>query len=355
MPCKWKSVLFVALAVSAASCTSSTEAARQRWAHALEQQRSAVANSPVSKSPLVLVTVDGARWQEIFGGTDPTRTSTPYVEAKDLLPNLYRIERERGALLGSPGRGSIAASGPAFVSLPGYTEILTGRPPEACQSNDCDRTIMPTVLDEAWASGAKVAAFSSWEPIGRAVTIAPGHFFISCGSGGNTAIDPFPGGWHFRPDRMTSAAALSYLEKEQPDVLYVGLGEPDEYAHRGDYEGYLKSLRNADAFLGRLFATLDRMGERGAATNVIMTADHGRASTFRHHGRWAPESARVWLFAAGPGITHHGRVASPEERHLADVAPTIRVLVGLDPDRAADAGRPLAELVEPAATTVARH
>src|SRR5262249_15284244 len=92
---------------------------------------------------------------------------------------------------------------------------------------------------------------------------------------------------------------------------------------------------------------LDRMGEDGAETNVVITADHGRSKDFRGHGAAAPESARVWLFAAGPAFALRGKVASPEEHRLADVAPTLRVVLGLSPTSATHAGHPMTELLEP--------
>ena len=160
-------------------------------------------------------------------------------------------------------------------------------------------------------------------------------------------MDPSPGHGRYRPDRETAELALSYLEATQPDVLFLGLGDPDEMAHRGSYAGYLAAIRQADDVLVRLTATLRRMGERGAQTTVIVTADHGRSADFKDHGGFAPESARVWLVAAGPRIAARGWIASPRDRHLADVAPTIRVLLGLRGDGSPYAGRPLDELFAP--------
>jgi arylsulfatase A-like enzyme len=126
--------------------------------------------------------------------------------------------------------------------------------------------------------------------------------------------------------------------------MFLGLGEPDEYAHRGDYAGYLGSLRTADAVLGDLMATLDRMGDRGAHTTVLVTADHGRGRDWRHHGREFPESGRVWLVAAGAQIKGRGLVPATRKHRLSDVAPTIRQLLGLAPDIATTAGAPIDEL-----------
>lgn len=283
--------------------------------------------------PVVLVTIDGARWQEVFEGSDTELSHAPRRPSRELVPNLDRLARESGAAVGAPGRGLIRATGPNFVSLPGYTEILTGRAPIGCQDNTCAPIAVPTLLDEVHAAGGRVAAFGSWEMLDRAVSSRPGSFVVSCGRNGDQAVDPWPGVGDFRPDRLTAALALTHLERERPDVLYVGLGEPDEYGHRGDYAAYLQALARADAFVGELTAALGRMGQRGADTHLFVTADHGRARDFRHHGGGAPESARVWLVASGPSIVARGRVASAQERHLADVAPTLRRVLGLAPDR----------------------
>lgn len=229
-----------------------------------------------------------------------------------------------------------------------YTEIFTGRPPRACQDNDCPGADTPTLLDQAHGAGAKVAAFGSWEKLERATTSrrerASRPFILSAGRNGDPAVNPWPGHGDYRPDRLTTEAALAFLEQEHPDVLFVGLGDPDEHAHHGDYEGYLESLTDADAFVGKVFDALARMGNRGERTHVFVTADHGRAADFKNHGGFAPESARVWLFASGPTIAARGRVISTRLHRLADVTPTLRTVMGLAPDRASTAGRPIDEL-----------
>ncbi len=298
--------------------------------------------------PVVLVTIDGARWQEIFEGSEAARTPAAVRSPDEIVPNLTRMGRERGAVIGAPGRGVILASGPNFISLPGYTEIFTGRPSRACQDNDCPGADTPTLLDQAHGAGAKVAAFGSWEKLERATTSshdrASRPFLVSAGREGDPAVNPWPGHGDYRPDRHTTEVALAFLEQEQPDVLFVGLGDPDEHAHHGDYEAYLASLTDADAFVGKVFDALARMGNRGERTHVFVTADHGRAADFKNHGGFAPESARVWLFAAGPSIAARGRVMSARPHYLADVTPTLRNVMGLAPDRASSAGRAIEEL-----------
>jgi hypothetical protein len=325
---------------------------------------------------VVLVVLDGARWQEVFVGSDPRLSGAPAVPADALMPALHALAAERGAALGAPGYGSaMRASGPNFVSMPGYREIFTGRRVHGCEDNDCPPARTDTVVDQARASFERpgdVAVIASWEMLEEAAAAHPASLVVSAGRSRTShaewlredapsrrwlelgeRADPFPGYGEFRPDRYTGALALRYLETERPRFLFIGLGEPDEYCHRGDYAGYLASLRTADDLLGHLSAALDRMGPRGRRTTVLVTADHGRGDDYRFHGRDYPESGRVWLVAAGRAIEARGLTRSVRSHRLADVAPTVRALLDLAPDDAPSSGAPLAELFAREPTTTA--
>jgi arylsulfatase A-like enzyme len=161
-------------------------------------------------------------------------------------------------------------------------------------------------------------------------------------------LDPYPGVGRFRRDRTTAQRALAHLAHAGPDFLFLGLGEPDEFAHRGDYSGYIGSIRGADRVIGELVTTLAGMGARGEHTTVFVTSDHGRAKAFREHGGAYPESARVWLVAFGGAIRTRGALGTPAPHRLADLAPTARVILGLPTlvpaARPAAEGTPLVEL-----------
>jgi predicted AlkP superfamily pyrophosphatase or phosphodiesterase len=272
--------------------------------------------------------------------------------------------------VGAPGGGTImSASGPNFVSLPGYTEILGGHPPRACDGNQCPATIRTTLADDvrAWCDSPRdVAVFSSWPDLVRVSSLHPETLVVSGGRSlrqnesilredavtadlldrGAAAL-AWPGEYDFRPDRFTAPLATRYLEVARPRFLFLSLGEPDEYAHHGDYAEYLESLRFADDAIGAIVSALDRMGERGRNTTVFVTADHGRARDFRDHGGKWPESARSWLVAIGGGVGGHGAIEAGGERRLADIAPTARAWLGMPPDDASDAGKAIAELLPP--------
>jgi len=318
---------------------------------------------------VVVVTLDGARFREIFEGIDPELAEPqqlPRQGAAQLMPHLHALIDGSGVALGAPGHGaSISASGPNFVSLPGYSEIFTGRRVSGCLDNDCASTSAPSVADELAESpaGWQSAVVTSWPDIAR-VASKRGRVAVSAGAHAGATRSrfeqdrvvaaalhraepeaPWPGHGDFRRDRFTAELALAYLNAEQPDFLFVGLGETDEFAHQGNYAGYLQALSEADRYIGRLSAALDARAAAGVTTALIVTADHGRAASFRDHGRPFPESARVWLVAAGSAIEARGLVSAPTLRHLADIAPTLRTWFGLPADRDRNAGTPLVELL----------
>lgn len=321
---------------------------------------------PVTRTRrVVLVTIDGARWQEIFHGVDPALAQAAgmpreeQVAADALLPNLYRRVAARGVALGAPGHGLVEASGPVYVSQPGYQEIFAGRP-TGCRSNHCGPTTVKTLpeeLAEAAPEGT-VVSIASWEQMEWAVARAPGRITVSAGRlGGETRrkaavshaaaraleeaehVSAWPGLADYRPDAHTAKLALEVLRASRPHFLHVGLGDPDEHAHRDDYRGYLASLRAADATLGALLDVLADQPD-GEETTVLVTADHGRNEDFKSHGE-SPASARVFLFAAGGAVPSRGFAHTRETLHLADLAPTVRALLGLDGSRAISAMLPL--------------
>jgi hypothetical protein len=349
-------------------CSSAGCGAREARLHNRPLLASAAHFSAPGRSlRVVLVTLDGVRRNEVFGGVDAAlaeRMGVPpdeRVSAHDLMPNLHERVMAPGVALGAPGSGaSFEASGPNYVSLPGYREILTGRRGSGCAENVCLPLDEPTLLDDLHSAGWSdddLAVIASWETVERAtsrdaasVTVTAGRhggasrdrFRVSAWASalldGAATADPFPGRFDYRPDRYTAELALEVLKRKNPRFMMVALGDPDEYAHRKDYRGYLQSLTVADAFLGRL---LDALETQGGETLLLVTTDHGREHNLARHGRWHPESRYVWLAARGARLSGT-RIRSA--RYLRDIAPTLRAWLGLADDHSPRAGAPIGEL-----------
>jgi hypothetical protein len=337
------------------------------------------ATRPTAKTKnVILVTIDGVRWQDVFGGVDPQMASmasmkaTDVVGADELMPNLYALAKE-GAVSGAPDHGApMMASGPNYVSLPGYMEIFTGSRQVGCRTNGCEPTKMHTMLDEARerlaARDEDVAVISSWESIANAASSAPHRIAMSAGRHGGVSRDKVrvdavasrlldegaaaaaaPGDDDYRPDSFTAALALRYVETARPRVLSVNLGDTDEYAHAGDYASYVQAIRRADRFLGDLRSVLSKLKNYGEYTTIVVTCDHGRSASFRDHGWDVPESGRVWMVASGGAVPAVGYVTEGGAERLADIAPTMQVLLGLQAPHGMWSGTPIAAITQPSA------
>jgi hypothetical protein len=298
---------------------------------------------------VVLIAIDGVRPDDVFS-------------AEAALPNLHQMWR-RSAALGQPGSAGFFASGPHYVSLPGYLEVLTGNPSRTCQDNLCAPTKDLTLLDDFFLAdhGAPaVAAFSSWPGLARACSPAQrgiascgrnegyGHHYLEANSECAGWLQKgredrrWPDG--FRADALTAELCLAYLSSAQPNFTFVSLGETDEYAHLDDRGGYERALEYSDEFVGRVQRQLDTVAAQGRSTVLLVTTDHGRATNFRDHGREHPESAASFLLAEGATVAPTAqRCGVPG--HLCDIAPTVRFMCGL-PSRPSQ-GRVLTEITGP--------
>ena len=135
---------------------------------------------------LIIVTLDGLRWQEIFTGADPNIIlqekcisdksvvekfwDPSVVKRRELLmPFLWKTVGKQGQLYGNRiYDNNINCYNPHWFSYPGYSEMLVGFVDKRVKSNDPVKNPNLTVLDfiqsEAGFEG-KVATFGTWEVI----------------------------------------------------------------------------------------------------------------------------------------------------------------------------------------------
>lgn len=250
--------------------------------------------APPKQPDVILVTIDGTRWQEIFRGTDPWLDRGHHLTEHQLVPNLYNYFVDQGVAVGKDT--PIIASGPNHISLPGYLEITRGHPSTDCQLNTCNPTIDRSVF---WFFKSP-AVFSSWPNIRKTV---PSNANVATGIPDK-----------YRLDNATELTSILYLDRNAPDFLWVSLGDTDEFAHQNNYTRYIQSLQMADAFIGYLV-------NRYPDSTIIVTCDHGRSLNFRDHGQ-DKASERVWLMMRGPNVPKKGFVSAPP-LSLSNILPTI--------------------------------
>ncbi|WP_440766164.1 2,3-bisphosphoglycerate-independent phosphoglycerate mutase [Natronorubrum sp. DTA7] len=120
--------------------------------------------------------------------------------------------------------------------------------------------------------------------------------------------------------------AISAIESDDPDVLVLNYANPDMVGHTGDYEAAIEAVEAVDTELGRLTDAL-----QAAGSHVLVTADHGNADDMGTEED--PHTAHTYnlvpfVYGASDG-TGGGRTVR-EGGTLADIAPTMLELIGLD-------------------------
>ena len=72
---------------------------------------------------------------------------------------------------------------------------------------------------------------------------------------------------------------MAHLKLYQPRVLYISLGETDDWAHDGRYDKTLEALERSDGYLRELWDYLQSNERYKGKTSIIITVDHGRGAT----------------------------------------------------------------------------
>jgi hypothetical protein len=325
----------------------------------------APAPEPAPVRNVVIVTIDGMRWQEVFGGADrayfkktsdgkPSAAEQRFwredVEARRtaLMPFFWGTLATQGVVLGDPSRQSrVHLTNGLWFSYPGYSEMLTGRADPRVDSNDKVPNPNVTVLE--WLDGrprlhGKVYAVGDWDVLPFILNVERSHLPVgakvpvpSPRSDRERAIndltDDLPRYWEdVIFDAPVMQAALEALRVRQPRVLYVMLGETDEWAHGGRYDLYLDAAFRSDRFLGRLWERLQSLPAYKGTTALIVTTDHGRGAgtkDWTDHGRDVPAAETTWLAMLGPGTGPAG-VREGATATTSQLAATVGALLGED-------------------------
>lgn len=253
---------------------------------------------------LILVTIDGYRWEELFRGADPSlvtdeRYRARYVEAPDrpaaLTPFLLSFA-QAGALIGNRDANSCArVSNDFWFSYPGYAEMLAGRPNPRVRYNAAipndDITVLERLARRPEFAG-QVRVFAEWETM-RAILNQE-----------RSGLSIFtPPDYEAPHDPQVIPAARAVLA-DPPRVLWVALGDTDNRAHEGDYEAYLAAASDADAFVREIWEAYQANPRTAGATTMIVTADHGRGRA--EDDRWTGHGSGRWRGIVVPGLRHVG-------------------------------------------------
>ncbi|HTS43436.1 MAG TPA: hypothetical protein VMH01_03495 [Puia sp.] len=314
---------------------------------------------------LIIVTMDGMRWQEVFGGVDAAimgdkRFTHDSAEVKKefwsdniidrrakLFPFLWSTIAVHGQLYGDRNNGSEVNNANRYkFSYPGYNEIFTGYPDSAVNSNDKilnkNRNVLEFINSQNGFAG-KVAVFSTWDVFPYILNKWRSGIYV------NSDVDTLKfdntqlqliNDMQFltakpigsRPDLLTYFAGHEYLKAYKPKVLYIAFDETDDFAHMGEYDLYLGSAHAEDGMLADLWKTVQSMPEYKDRTTLIVTCDHGRGdkikAQWRDHGEKVEDAGHIWIAVMGPDTKPMGEIKTISPLYQQQIAPTLAALLG---------------------------
>ena len=318
---------------------------------------------------LVIITYDGLRWQEVYGGAEEALVNNPkYVNDVDalkakywretveerreaLLPFIWSYAPQHGYMLGNRNKNSrMQVYNTMNFSYPGYSEMFCGwADNERIDNNDPipnpNQSVLEVVNQDPRYKG-KVMMYSSWESIRFAINNDRGGFKGSSGhepsyTDTETArmmqdVDAGVADGGFgdseRMDFVTYGMAMETLKKDHPKVFYVGFGDTDEYAHEGRYDHYLDAAHWTDLYIRRIVEYCESDPFYKGKTTYMFLCDHGRGkgSAFRSHGESVRGSEQTWFITFGQGVPVLGETSDNGVFYNKQLAATIADVLGVD-------------------------
>lgn len=321
---------------------------------------------------LILITLDGARVEEVFGGVDEVVArstmkngdwekselrrqywaATAEERRAKLMPFFWKtLMRHHGSIAGNRLKGSEAKiTNRHRFSYPGYSEILVGHAhDELIASNskvqNPNRTSLEFLQEQLKLGQNRIAVFGSWDVFDFMVSQKKDAFVVNCGFEAYENPDgevqklnqlqletstPWDS---VRHDAYTFRFAMAHLKTHQPRVLYLALGETDDWAHDKRYDRVLKALRLTDQYLAELWTYLQSTEGYRDNTTLVLTTDHGRGvtpSTWGDHGSKVEGAEYIWIAAAGAGVVARGEWTQTATVYQNQVAATVCAFLGAD-------------------------
>ena len=319
---------------------------------------------------LILVTIDGYRWQEVFQGGDSAIlfnkkyrvqdsaavmhkywAATPAERRAKLMPFFWDTIAAKGQLYGNRELGNeVNVKNKYWFSYPGRSETLCGYYDSLVNSNDYPNNPNENVLE--WINkqpgyAGQVAAFASWDAVARILNRDRSGLML------NNTFEPVKGsplteaqqlanelqyylpsyfGSIERFDVTTYAIARSYMTAHHPKVVYLDFGDPDELAHAGQYDLYLDAGHYLDAMIGSLWNLVQQDAFYKDNTTIMIFPDHGRGvhEKWTDHGSSVPGADQTWLAVLGPGKPlQRGEIKMGARLYQQQFAQTAAGLLGL--------------------------
>ncbi len=121
-------------------------------------------------------------------------------------------------------------------------------------------------------------------------------------------------------DKLTGA-----IDSAGFDMIVANFANPDMVGHTGILEAAIRAVETVDTCLGQVAAAVRRQGG-----TMIVTADHGNAEMMRDPETNGPHTAHTLNPVPVMLVNAPATVAGLKDGRLADIAPTMLALLGVD-------------------------
>ena len=319
---------------------------------------------------LIIVSIDGLRWHEVFQGAEKELVFNKKYNSHDsvlrikkywaddqqerrakLMPFVWGTIAKNGQLYGNRELGSkVNVKNPYWFSYPGRNENLTGYADVKVNSNEYPDNPNKNVLefiDQQKGYKGKVVAFASWDAVARIINRNRNGLMVNNPfediNGDNLTeaeklaneiqhYEPKIWGVEERFDATTYALAKSYIIAKHPKVVYLDLADTDDHAHGGNYDLYLDAINNIDAMIGKLWDYIQNDPFYKGNTSIVIMPDHGRGEgkQWTSHGSGIPHSNDTWLMTIGSKIKPLGEVKNNGQIYQDQYAKTMARLLGFE-------------------------
>jgi len=330
-----------------------------------------LASHALRTKAVVLIVMDGFRWQEVFQGAAGDLLNAKYGGAQDeaalkkefwrptaeerreaMMPFLWNVVAKQGQIYGNQTKGSVAqvTNGYKF-SYPGYNEMSTGYPDKRINSNEYGVNPNMTVFE--WLNGRpafhdQVAVFATWNAFNDIFRNGKSGLFIRAGW-------DVPWGAQLNEreqqlktlyeattrledddvfDSFTHSDLIDYLGGgHNPKVLFVGYGGTDDWAHEGKYDLVLQAAHQDDQHIKELWELMQSNPAYHDQVTFIITTDHGRGiglKQWKDHDYNVAGAENIWVAVMGPDTAAKGEMSNVPRVTQSQIAATIAALLGED-------------------------
>lgn len=315
---------------------------------------------------LIIITIDGVRWKEVFEGADSSllfndqfkktefrRLTRRYWDENQekrrekLMPFLWSELVSQGRLYGNLNYDNkVAVRNEVNVSYPGYAEIFTGYADPEIKTNEMiinENISLFAFLNQQDKFKGKVASFASWDRILGYLNHQDNDFVINGGYNDldldnlntlqrtlNNLQSLYHKGESSRPDYITYLQAKEYLRINRPKALSIGFAWTDDMAHDGSYPLYLDKIFTFDNMIQDLWEYVQAIPQYKNKTTLLITVDHGRGygDKWVSHSKSIPESEETWFLIISPGLSPLGEMKTNGQYYHDQYAQTLANLLG---------------------------